>query len=396
MTLKVFTAFSGYDSQCMALDRMKIDYELAGWSEIDKYAIMAHNAIYPQYKDRNFGDISKIDWENVPDFDLFTYSFPCTDISSAGQQKGLEEGSGTRSGLLWECKKAIELKRPKYLLTENVKALTHKKFLPYLHKWHSFLTEMGYTNFTQILNSKNFGVPQNRERVFMVSILGDAWFDFPKPFQSDKKLKDLLDENVDNRLFYKSGRLYMEKNIRISAVVGIDPGSNGGIVTWRPNQNIKAIQMPKDLTDLRNYLEYLKTICSPIVFLEKLSVRPDDVTPGADGVNMGKLYRIQKMMANFEQLKAIISVCDIPFVMVHPMKWQNELKLRAKTTRKKEEKNERKRRYKEVAGNLYPELKPTLWNADATLIMHFGRYILRNNPGWVRQNLPSNMHERLF
>lgn len=205
MTLKVFTAFSGYDSQCMALDRMKINYELVGWSEIDKYAIMAHNAIYPQYKDRNFGDISKIDWENVPDFDLFTYSFPCTDISSAGQQKGLEEGSGTRSGLLWECKKAIELKRPKYLLMENVKALTQKKFLPYLHKWYSFLTEMGYTNFTQILNSKNFGVPQNRERVFMVSILGDAWFDFPKPFQSDKKLKDLLDENVDDR-YYLSQR----------------------------------------------------------------------------------------------------------------------------------------------------------------------------------------------
>ena len=205
MTLKVFTAFSGYDSQCMALDRMKINYELVGWSEIDKYAIMAHNAIYPQYKDRNFGDISKIDWENVPDFDLFTYSFPCTDISSAGQQKGLEEGSGTRSGLLWECKKAIELKRPKYLLMENVKALIQKKFLPYLHKWHSFLTEMGYTNFTQILNSKKFGVPQNRERVFMVSILGDAWFDFPKPFQSDKKLKDLLDENVDDR-YYLSQR----------------------------------------------------------------------------------------------------------------------------------------------------------------------------------------------
>ena len=110
----------------------------------------------------------------------------------------------------------------------------------------------------------------------------------------------------------------MEKNIRISAVVGIDPGSNGGIVTWRPNQNIKAMKMP-------NYLEYLKSICSPIIFLEKLSVRPDDITPGADGVNMGKLYRIQKMMANFEQLKAIISVCDVPFVMAHPMKWQNEL-----------------------------------------------------------------------
>ena len=140
----------------------------------------------------------------------------------------------------------------------------------------------------------------------------------------------------------------MEKNIRISAVVGIDPGINGGIVTWRPNQNIKAIQMPKDLTELRNYLEYLKTICSPIVFLEKLSVRPDDITTGSDGVNMGKLYRIQKMLANFEQLKATIAACDIPFVMVHPMKWQNELNLRAKTNRKKEEKNERKRRYNKM------------------------------------------------
>lgn len=188
----------------------------------------------------------------------------------------------------------------------------------------------------------------------------------------------------------------MEKNIRISAVVGIDPGVNGGIVTWRPNEKVTAMQMPKDLTELRNYLEYLKTICSPIVFLEKLSVRPDDITPGADGVNMGKLYRIQKMLANFEQLKATIAVCDVPFVMVHPMKWQNELKLRAKTTRKKEEKNERKRRYKEIAGNLYPELKPTLWNADATLIMHFGRFVLQNNPGWVLENLPSQMHSRLF
>lgn len=123
--------------------------------------------------------------------------------------------------------------------------------------------------------------------------------------------------------------------MKIDCIVGIDPGTNGGIVKWRPNENITAIQMPKDINELKDYLLYLKSICSPIVFLEKLSVRPDDVTPGADGVNMGKLYRIQKMMANFEQLKAVISVCDIPFVMVHPMKWQNELKLRAKTTRKK-------------------------------------------------------------
>ena len=184
--------------------------------------------------------------------------------------------------------------------------------------------------------------------------------------------------------------------MKIDCIIGIDPGSNGGIVVWRPNHNATAIKMPKDINEIRDFLNYYKEICTPIIFLEKLSVRPDDVTVEDAGANMGKLYRIQKMLQNFEQLKAIISVCDIPFVMAHPMKWQNELKLRAKISRKKEEKSERKRRYKEIAGNLYPELKPTLWNADATLIMHFGRYILRNNPGWVRQNLPSNMHERLF
>lgn len=513
--MKVFTAFSGYDSQCMALDRLGIDYELIAWSEIDKYAIQAHNAVYPQYADRNYGDICKIDWIKVPDFDLFTYSFPCglagtkvktiqgynniedvvvgdkvlthnnrycevirtmsricsdyyninaigcklkltaehplyvlrdgveqwvkvkdlqktdklsycipqgdvtldisdkklwllgryvadgfinkhlynsvlfaicnkkepeflanvpcefkdkfrkfqkscieyriadkdfhdlcmefgngainkhipewlfsanlnqiehflngyfsgdghvryrsgnkvqmfttvskdlflglqllilkcygkvcslsirhdnrkttfndtyngqisfsvsayqkiindkifvsiksiekvenkvqvynlevrkdnsytcdnvnthncTDISSAGQQKGLTEGSGTRSSLLWECRKAIEIKRPKYLLMENVKALTSEKFLPYLQKWLLFLESMGYSNFTKVLNSKDYGVPQNRERVFVVSIFGDERYYFPKPFKLEKLLKDVLESDVDESYY---------------------------------------------------------------------------------------------------------------------------------------------------------------------------------------------------
>ena len=168
--LKVFTAFSGYDSQCMALDRLGIDYELVGWSEIDKYAIQAHNALYPQWADRNYGDISKINWSQVLDFDLFTYSFPCTDISIAGAQKGFEENSGTRSSLLWECRKAIIAKKPKYLLLENVKALMQKKNLPQFKKWLEELESYGYTNFWQVLNAKDYGVPQNRERVFVISI----------------------------------------------------------------------------------------------------------------------------------------------------------------------------------------------------------------------------------
>lgn len=199
--LRVFTAFSGYDSQCMALDRIGIPYELVGWSEIDKYAIQAHNAVYPQYADRNYGDISQIDWEKVPDFDLFTYSFPCTDISNAGVQKGLEEGSGTRSSLLWECKKTIEIKRPKYLMMENVKALVSAKFLPFYKKWEQWLAEMGYDNHCKVMNAKDYGVPQNRERIFIISILGDQNFKFPEPFPLEKRLKDVLEDKVAEKYY---------------------------------------------------------------------------------------------------------------------------------------------------------------------------------------------------
>lgn len=206
MKIKVFTAFSGYDSQCLALDRIKsmypeFDYELVGWSEIDKYAIQAHNAIYPQYADRNYGDISKINWDDVPDFDLFTYSSPCQDFSNAGKQAGGEEGSGTRSSLLWECRRAIVAKKPKYLLMENVAALVSQKFLPLFNKWQSELAGYGYTNFPQVLNAKHYGVPQNRERIFLVSILGDAWYKFPDPFPLRKRLKDVLETNVEEKYY---------------------------------------------------------------------------------------------------------------------------------------------------------------------------------------------------
>lgn len=202
--IKVFEAFAGYGSQSMALRRLGIDFEVVGISEIDKYAIQAYMAVHGDTP--NYGDISKIDWSSVPDFDFLTYSFPCTDISTAGQQKGLAEGSGTRSSLLWECRKAIEAKRPKYLLMENVKNLVSKKFIPYLKEWLRFLEGQGYSNYTKVFNAKDFGVPQNRERVFMVSILGDASFHFPKPFTLEKRLKDVLEKDVDES-FYLSEKI---------------------------------------------------------------------------------------------------------------------------------------------------------------------------------------------
>ena len=204
--IRVFTAFSGYDSQCMALDRLKadypeFDYELVGWAEIDKYAIQAHNAVYPQWADRNYGDISKINWDEVPDFDLFTYSSPCQDFSNAGLQRGGEEGSGTRSSLLWECRRAILAKKPKYLLLENVAALVSKKFLPLFNRWQRELEGYGYSNYAQVLNAKDYGIPQNRERIFLVSILNGGGYHFPMKMLLEKRMKDLLEQNVDEKYY---------------------------------------------------------------------------------------------------------------------------------------------------------------------------------------------------
>lgn len=197
--IRVFEAFAGYGSQSMALRRLGIDFEVVGISEIDKYAIQAYMAVHGDTA--NYGDISKIDWSSVPDFDFLTYSFPCTDISIAGQQKGLEEGSGTRSSLLWECRKAIEAKKPKYLMMENVKALTSKKFMPYLKMWLNYLQELEYNNYTQVLNAKDYGVPQNRERVFVVSVKRKSDFSFPEPFMLDRNLESVLDSNVEEGFY---------------------------------------------------------------------------------------------------------------------------------------------------------------------------------------------------
>ena len=166
--IRVFEAFAGYGSQSIALRNIGIPYEVVAISEIDKYAIKAYEAIHG--KVNNLGDISKINVEDIPDHDLFTYSFPCQDISTAGKQASLKEGSGTRSSLLWECRKIIEYKKPTYLLMENVKNLVSKKHRPYFNKWLEYLESLGYTNYWKVLNAKDFGVPQNRESICGINI----------------------------------------------------------------------------------------------------------------------------------------------------------------------------------------------------------------------------------
>lgn len=213
----------------MALDVIKqhnpdFDYELVAWSEIDKYAIQMHNLVYPEYADRNLGDMTKIDWQPIKDkygeIDLLTYSTPCQSISQAGLQHGFAEGSDTRSAILWSTEDAIRILRPKYLLQENVKAIISgyphffkkgkdgkmvETFYASLHKWIERVASYGYQNTWRIINAKDMGVPQNRERFFLLSQRNDIAepYQWPKPVPLETRLEDVLEEEVDNRYFLK-------------------------------------------------------------------------------------------------------------------------------------------------------------------------------------------------
>ena len=202
--LRVFEAFAGYGSQAMAIRNLGIDYEVVAISEIDKYAIKAYEAVHGPTL--NLGDISQINVEDIPEHDLFTYSFPCTDISVAGKQEGLIRGQ-TRSGLLYECEKIIEHCRPKYLLMENVRNLVGKKFKSQFDEWLKYLESLGYTNYWKILNAKDYEIPQNRQRVFVISIHGEHKpYKFPEPIKLKKSIKDILEDEVDEK-YYLSEKL---------------------------------------------------------------------------------------------------------------------------------------------------------------------------------------------
>lgn len=205
--LRLIELFAGIGSQTQALTNIGIAHKVVAISEIDKYAIQSYEAMHG--KANNLGDIRKI--EELPGADLWTYSFPCQDISVAGKGAGIKEG--TRSGLLFEVERLLRVASekgtlPKYLLLENVKNLVSKKFKADFDKWLDFLAELGYTNYWKVLNAKDYGIPQNRERVFCVSIRGEYEpFVFPKPKELTIHLRDMIDETVDERFYLKESTI---------------------------------------------------------------------------------------------------------------------------------------------------------------------------------------------
>lgn len=205
--IRLIELFAGIGSQAKALKRIGADFEHYKVVEFDKYAIASYNAIH----NTNFTtqDITRIKGNEleITDTDkytyIMTYSFPCQDLSLAGKQKGMSKGSSTRSGLLWEVERLLNetKKLPQILLMENVPQVHSKKNIVDFDKWIEFLQSKGYSNFWQDLNAKDYGIPQSRNRTFMVSILGSYDYIFPKPFELKLRLKDMLENEVEAKWY---------------------------------------------------------------------------------------------------------------------------------------------------------------------------------------------------
>lgn len=195
--LKVLELFSGIGACSKALERLGIDYEIVDSVEIDKYAVKSFNAIH----NTNFEPQDICKWDKDIEVDLIMHGSPCVDFSLAGKQAGGDKGSGTRSSLMYETIRIVEKLKPKYVVWENVKNLLSKK---HRHNFDTYLETMeslGYTNYYQVLNAKDHGIPQNRERVFTISILGNDDFAFPPKQELKLKLKDILEDNVDEKYY---------------------------------------------------------------------------------------------------------------------------------------------------------------------------------------------------
>ena len=207
--MKLLSLFSGIGAFEKALDKIGIKYEVINYCEIDKYASKAYSLLHGISEDKNLGDITKIDTSSLPDdIDLVTYGFPCQDISLSGKQKGFEDehGNQTRSGLFFEAMRIINDTKPRIAIAENVKNLVSKRFEKEFSIVLSNLEDAGYNNYWKVLNAKDYGIPQNRERVFIVSIrkdIDDGNFVFPEPQQLQFRLKDFLEDSVDEK-FYMS------------------------------------------------------------------------------------------------------------------------------------------------------------------------------------------------
>ena len=205
--IRLIELFAGIGSQYASLKRLGADVTPWKVIEFDRFAVASYNAVHGT--DFTPKDITQTHAEDLEITDtseyiyILTYSFPCVDLSLAGHGAGLDRERHTRSGLLWEVERILDecTELPQVLLLENVPQLISQKHIKNFWEWRRKLESLGYSNYVQLLNAKDYGIPQNRNRCFMVSILGDYYYEFPKKQKLKLRLKDLLEENVDEKYY---------------------------------------------------------------------------------------------------------------------------------------------------------------------------------------------------
>lgn len=207
--IKTLSLFSGIGAFEKALFNIGVKTDLINYCEIDKYASCAYSAIHEVPEDKNLWDVTKIDPKSLADFDLVTHGSPCQDFSVAGKGKGGNENSGTRSSLMWYTVNIIRNKNPKYVLWENVKGVLSQKHKHNFDKYIKELDELGYNSYHKVLNSKGFGIPQNRERIFVVSIRKDIdkGYIFPQETPLKNKVRDFLEEEVSEKYYWSNEKI---------------------------------------------------------------------------------------------------------------------------------------------------------------------------------------------
>ena len=213
--LKILELFGGIGACSKALEKLGIEYEIADYVEIDKYAVASFNAIHGT----NFEPQDIQTWNKDIDVDIIFHGSPCQDFSLAGKQAGGDEGTGTRSSLMYETIRIVEKLKPKYVLWENVKNLLSKNHKHNFDAYIERMDQLGYKSYYQVLDAKDYGIPQHRERVFTISIRKEydrtdkyiaeitKSFKFPPKQELKLKLKDMLEDNVDEKYYLSEDKI---------------------------------------------------------------------------------------------------------------------------------------------------------------------------------------------
>lgn len=325
--LKVLELFGGIGACSKALERIGIDYEIADYVEIDKYAVKSFNAIH----NTNFEPQDITTWDKDIEVDLVMHGSPCQDFSLAGLQAGGDEGSGTRSSLMYETIRIVKKLKPKYVIWENVKNLLSKKHRHNFDSYLEIMESLGYVNYYQVLNAKDYGIPQNRERIFTISIRNDyvlsgtywyaiddndyePYFKFPPKQELKLKLKDMLEDNVDEKYYLSDDKIdkiifnkpIKENKFMTKVIAGIGLKDSNSNTQWKQQNRIYEDNIALSVT----------TICNPYYLIKNATKQGYLEAENGDSINLSypnsntRRGRVGKQICQTIQCNNNIAVID--------------------------------------------------------------------------------------